>query len=99
MQPKLFKCRTARWACAVCAAILLSSGCSKGPIAKGVLYSVSYKDPDGKVHGFTRLNSAAAVPGGNGSWNVDAYGELTPDFLIVTRPQRPDLGPQVIPVK
>jgi hypothetical protein len=38
-----------------------------------------------------------AVPGGTGSWNVDAYGKLTRDFLIITRPQHPDLGPEVIP--
>ena len=38
------------------------------------------------------------VPGGNGSWNVDAYGKLMQDFLIITRPQARDLGPEVIPV-
>ena len=38
------------------------------------------------------------VPGGNGSWNVDAYGKLTRESLIITRPQMPDLGPEVIPV-
>jgi hypothetical protein len=38
------------------------------------------------------------VPGGNGSWNVDARGHLTRDFLVITRPQRRDLGPLVIPV-
>jgi hypothetical protein len=37
------------------------------------------------------------VPGGNGCWNVDAFGRLTREFLIITRPQRSDLGPQVIP--
>jgi len=48
--------------------------------------------------GFTRLNEAKAVPGGNGSWNVDAYGQLTPDFLIISYPQQRELGPQAIPV-
>lgn len=66
-------------------------------VAEGVLLSVEYRLEDGKTGGFTRLNSIHAVPGGNGSWNVDAYGRLTRDFLIITRPQRKDLGPQVIP--
>jgi hypothetical protein len=29
---------------------------------------------------------------------VDAYGKLTRDFLIITRPQSRELGPEVIPV-
>ena len=68
-------------------------------VVDGVIYSVSFRDGQGKVHGFTRLNQASAVPGGNGSWDVDAFGRLTPDFLIITRPHRRDLGPQVIPVR
>ncbi len=96
---RMFSC----WALAVLvSAFLLVCGCSrqnKTSITKGVLYSVAYKDGDGRVHGFTRVNRSAAVPGGNGSWNVDAYGQLTSDFLIVTRPQRPDLGRQFIPVR
>ncbi|MEI4884284.1 hypothetical protein, partial [Klebsiella pneumoniae] len=68
-------------------------------VVKGVIFSVSYKDAEGKTHGFTRLNQASAVPSGNGSWNVDAYGRLTSDFLIITRPQQRELGPLVIPVQ
>jgi hypothetical protein len=52
----------------------------------------------GRTGGFTRRNHANAVPGGNGSWNVDARGRLTRDFLIVTRAQQKDLGPMIIPV-
>jgi len=33
------------------------------------------------------------------SWNIDAYGKLMPNFLIITRPRRQDLGPQIIPVQ
>lgn len=66
-------------------------------VAEGILFSVEYQLEGGKTGGFTRLNLSQAVPGGNGSWNVDAYGQLTQQFLIITRPQREDLGPQVIP--
>lgn len=58
---------------------------------------MEYKLEDGRTGGFTRLNRAAAVPGGNGSWNIDAHGRLTRDYLIITRPQRKDLGPKIIP--
>ncbi len=91
------------WVLAVLLTVSLwASGCSRqGSLSAthGVLYSVEYREGDGSVHGFTRVNRAAAVPGGNGSWNVDAYGQLNRDFLLVTRPQRPDLGPQIIPTR
>ena len=67
-------------------------------VSEGVIYSVTYTQADGHGAGFTRLNNSRAVPGGNGAWNVDAYGRLTHDFLFITRPQHADLGPQVIPV-
>ena len=66
-------------------------------VAEGVLFSVEYRLEDGRTGGFTRLNISSAVPGRNGSWNVDAYGRLTRDFLIITQPQRSGLGPRVIP--
>ena len=66
-------------------------------VAEGVIFSVEYKVKNGKTRGFTRLNISQAVPGGNGSFNIDAYGRLTRDFLIITRPQQKELGPQVIP--
>jgi len=66
-------------------------------VAEGVLFSVEHRLEDGRTGGFTRLNISTAVPGRNGSWNVDAYGRLTRDFLIITRPQRPELGPRAIP--
>jgi hypothetical protein len=67
-------------------------------IAEGVLFSVEYRLEDGRTGGFTRLNMAAAVPGGNGSWNVDAHGRLTRDYLLITYPKKNDLGVRAIPV-
>ena len=66
-------------------------------VAEGIIYSVEYKRNDGATSGFTRLNIAQAVPGDNGSWNVDAYGRLTNEYLIITYPQKEYLGPRVIP--
>ncbi len=66
-------------------------------VAEGIIYSVEYQLKDGKSGGFTRLNFAEAVPGGNGSFNVDAYGILTSDYLTITYPQRKGLGPRIIP--
>ncbi|GDY19284.1 hypothetical protein LBMAG56_06290 [Verrucomicrobiota bacterium] len=66
-------------------------------VAEGVIWTVEYKLENGKTGGFTRINDSRAVPGGNGSWNVDAYGKLTRDYLIITHPQRKDAGVEVIP--
>jgi len=66
-------------------------------LAEGTIYSVKYEQGDGKIGGFTRLDSAAAVPGGNGSWGVDAHGKLTSEALIITYPKQAGLGPHVIP--
>lgn len=84
-------------------AVISFTGCASMPrhtpvVVEGVILSVEYKMEGGGSGGFTRLNSPIAVPGGTGSWNVDAYGRLTRDFLIITHPQRPDWGPRVIPV-
>ena len=77
------------------------SGCNQHAgnpaVAEGTIYSLEYKLEDGRTGGFTRLNIAEAVPGGNGSWNVDAKGRLTNDYLIITYPQKKDLGPRIIP--
>lgn len=67
-------------------------------LAEGVIYYVEYKLPDGRSGGFTRLNMPEAVPGKNGSWNVDARGRLTRDFLFISRPQQRDIGVQAIPI-
>lgn len=85
------------------ATLILVAGCQPAPtpsetVAEGVLLSVEYRLEDGRSGGITRLNDSRAVPGGNGSWNVDARGRLTRDFLVITHPQRSDLGPLVIPV-
>ncbi len=74
------------------------SGSRSEIVAEGVILSVEYQMEGGRTGGFTRINDSKAVPGGNGSWNVDARGRLTPDFLVISRPQQSDLGPLVIPV-
>lgn len=70
---------------------------SSDVIAEGTIYSVKYEQGDGKIGGFTRLDSAAAVPGGNGLWGVDAHGKLTREALVITYPKQAGLGPHVIP--
>ena len=75
-----------------------STSCKSDTVAEGVIFTVEYQMEGGRTGGLTRLNDSKAVPGGNGSWNVDAYGRLTREFLVITRPQRSDLGPQLIPV-
>lgn len=73
-------------------------GCSHSDtVAEGVIFSVEFQLPGGGTEGFTRVNDARCVPGSSGTWNVDAYGRLTREFLIITRPQKPELGPLVIP--
>lgn len=67
-------------------------------VREGVLFSVEYLLENGQTAGFTRINNSQAVPGGNGSWNMDAYGRLTREFLIISRPQRSDLDDLIIPV-
>lgn len=84
---------------AIAAACLSGCGGSNQVVSEGIIYSVEYRREGGSTGGFTRINNSRAVPGGNGSWNVDAYGRLTREFLIVTRPQRKELGPLVIPVE
>lgn len=85
--------------------LIALAGCSASAtnpaavVAEGIMFSVEYQTEGGRTGGFTRTNNAKAVPGGNGSWNVDAYGKLTRDFLLITRPQLRDLGPQAIPVQ
>ena len=84
--------------------LLAITGCTPASrespvVAEGVLFSVEYRLEDGRTGGFTRLNDSKAVPGRNGNWNVDAYGRLTREYLIITRPQQTDLGPRVIPAQ
>jgi len=80
-------------------ALMSLVGCRRSDtLAEGVIYSVEYLLPNGGTEGFTRLNNSRAIPGGSGSWNVDAYGRLTHDFLIITRPQQAESGSEFIPV-
>jgi hypothetical protein len=81
---------------------LLLTGCTarttkSETVAEGVIFSVEYQMEGGRTGGLTRLNESKAVPGGNGRWNIDAHGRLTREFLVITRPQRQDLEPLVIP--
>ena len=82
---------------AVGASMVFLMGRQEQPRVEGVIYSVEYQYKNG-TGGFTRVNDSKAVPGGNGSWNVDAYGKLYLDFLVITRPDKSDGdGPEVIP--
>ena len=67
-------------------------------VAEGTIFFVKYDYGDGKVGGFTRYDTSAAVPGGNGSWNVDARGKLTSKFLVITYNNRAGLREHVIPI-
>lgn len=84
-----------------CAVTVLLVGCrrsdSNQTVAEGVIWTVEYRQENGKTGGFTRINDSRAVPGGNGSWNVDAYGRLTRDYLFITHPKQKDAGLEVIP--
>lgn len=67
---------------------------SSGVISEGVVYSVTFQQADGKP---TTITRSSVPPQGNGTWNIDAYGKLTPEALVLTYPGRRDLGPHVIP--
>ncbi len=73
--------------------------CSTAVLGQAVqfIYYVEYQTGGGGTTGFTRSDDSWGVPAG-GTLNVDAYGRLTHDFLIITPRQRKDMGPQVIPV-
>ncbi len=87
-----------RWLSFLVGAFALTGivGCSRSDtVAEGVIYSVEYQLPGGGTEGFTRVNNNRCIPGGNGSWNVDASGKLTHDFVFITRQQQPT---EIIPV-
>jgi hypothetical protein len=66
-----------------------------GPvISEGTIYSVTYEQADGKP---TTISRASFPPEGGGTWNVDAYGTLTAQALVITYPGRRELGPHIIP--
>lgn len=82
---------------AVGACVVFLMGRQDQPQAEGVIFAVEYQQGKG-TGGFTRLNTSKAVPGGNGSWNVNAYGKLYRDFLVITFPDKKDgQGPEIIP--
>ena len=67
-------------------------------ITEGNIWYVEYELGEGKSTGFTRSQHAIILPGGSGGLNVDAYGKLTSQFLVITYPQRKDFGQRIIPV-
>ena len=70
------------------------------PLIKGIIMSASWETGGGKTEGITRRGNAVQVPGGSGSWNVDAYGKLYSGFLVVVvNPQNKDATQQVIPIQ
>jgi hypothetical protein len=73
-------------------------GPSMSIITEGIIWYVEYELGEGKSTGFTRSQHAITLPGGSGGLNVDAYGKLTSQFLVITYPQRKDLGQLIIPV-
>jgi len=74
------------------------AGTQEKPVEEGVIFAVQYDIGNGQTEGFTRLNNPREVPGGNGKWNINAYGKLYHDFLIVRFPDSPGLDHQAIPV-
>ena len=95
-----------RFAALLVAGALLSmlAGCTRDAsndevVAEGIIWSVEYKLENGRTGGFTRANNSESVPGGNGTWNTDAYGQLKQDYLIITYPQKKGLGPRIIPAR
>jgi hypothetical protein len=72
---------------------------SKTPLQEGIIYSVSWSEPDGSIHGLIRSDIASAVPGGNGSWNMDLYGRLYENHIAVTNLKQKSLGPRIIPLR
>jgi len=75
------------------------AGTRAHPVEEGIIYAVQYEVGNGQTEGFTRLNDPAAVPGGKGKSNVNAYGKLYSDFLLIRFQDAPDLGYQAIPVQ
>jgi hypothetical protein len=80
------------------------SGCAEDPVKpsrevvmEGIIHHVHYDIGDGKTGGLTRLNTPDAVPGKNGSWNVNAYGKLYNDYFLITHLDNEYLGTRVIP--
>jgi hypothetical protein len=70
---------------------------SERPLLEGPIHYAVYERENGKIGGFTRINDAKAVPGGNGSWNDHCYGKLYREYLIVTKPSNKNWGVLVLP--
>jgi hypothetical protein len=66
-------------------------------VAEGNVSFAMFRDVDGKTSGWTAIDSAKAVPGGNGRWNEHRYAKLYDNFLVVTKPSDEDFGQLIIP--
>ncbi len=84
--------------CLIAIALISIAGCNQHSgdaqttepriIADGIINSLEYKLEDSRTGSFTGLSIAKAVPGGNGSWAVDAYGRLSEaSFLCAIHPE------------
>jgi hypothetical protein len=70
---------------------------SEKPLMEGPIHSLGYEQDNGKLGGFTRVDNAQAVPGGNGSWNERRHGKLYRDYIVVTKPGEKGWGALIIP--
>ena len=80
-------------------------------VAEGIIYSVSFVDPDGKISGFTRANNTNflpflatdpkswSVPGARGSFSQNAYGVLYESCLVITYPDKKEFAEHVVPTR
>lgn len=98
-RPILFLAALALVGVALCGCVQYPSGTQGEPIEEGVIFAVQYDIGNGRTEGFTRLNDPQAIPGGNGRANINAYGKLYSDFLLIRFPDSPDLNYQAIPVQ
>ena len=67
------------------------------PLIEGTIWSVWWELPDGNTHGLTRESIPEAIPGKNGSWNINAYGRLFETHLEIQYADQDDLGVQIVP--
>ena len=68
------------------------------PIQEGVLYQAAWETPEGRTQGLTRASMPEAVPGGNGSWNMNMVGTLYDTHLEIRFPDQPEPRVQIIPL-
>ncbi len=72
---------------------------SKTPLQEGIIYDVSWLESDGSIHGLTRVDNARAIPGGNGSYNMDLYGRLFENHLEIINLRQKNQVSRIIPFR